>query len=83
MFSLALVVMFIFLSLLFIGPASYLLSSFVWMPSLIKWLLAISCIFVGGWACFIPVPLFRILGLLNIGIGIKIILDSSKKKTDA
>jgi hypothetical protein len=83
MASLALLVSIIFLSVLIIGPISYLLSSFPWMPNLIKWIMAIVCIFIGGWVCFLPIPFLRALGLIDIGIGLKIISDSTQKKSDA
>jgi hypothetical protein len=73
MASLALIVSLIFLSLIIIGPISYILCCFNWMPRYIKYLLGLSCISIGLWALVIPVPLFKILGLINFAIGIKIV----------
>jgi len=83
MASLAVLVSIIFLSVIIIGPISYLLSLFSWMPKIIKWIMATVCIFVGGWVCFLPIPFLRALGLIDIGIGLKIISDSTQKKSDA
>lgn len=74
MAGLALVVSLIFLSLIIIGPISYILSCLSWMPIYIKYLLGLLCIAVGLWALVIPVPLFKILGLINFSIGVKIVL---------
>lgn len=83
MASLALIVSIIFLSLIILGPLSYIVSKFNCIPNTIKYLLGILCGAIGLWAIFIPVPLFRILGLINFSIGIKIILDTNKKTTQA
>ena len=80
MASLALVVALIFLSLILIGPLSYLISLFDWMPTIVKYLLALCCCAAGLWAIFVPVPLFKILGLMNLAIGIKILTKPSKKE---
>lgn len=79
MASLALVVSLIFLSLIILGPISYMVCSFEWIPKFIKYLLAILCMVVGMWAIFIPVPLFRILGMVNFAIGLKISLGGNRK----
>jgi len=63
-----------------LGPVSYLLSSFSWMPTLIKYLLALICIFIGAWWFLMPIPAIRYFGLIDIYIGIKIISDCSKNK---
>lgn len=83
MASLALIVTLIFLSLIIIGPFSYIISCFEWVPKIIKYLLSLFCIGVGLWALFIPVPLFRVLGFVDMVIGLRIIVDSSEKKTQA
>lgn len=83
MASLALIVSLIFLSVLIIGPLSYLISCFSWMPKLIVWLLAILTIIIGLWSIFIPVPLFRILGLMDLAIGLKILFGKPPKQTQA
>lgn len=78
MAGLALVVCVIFLSLLILGPLSYILCSFYWVPKFIKYLLSIVCVLIGIWAINVPIPLFRILGILNFGIGLRIILAQQK-----
>jgi hypothetical protein len=83
MASLAIIVVLIFISLILIGPLSYIISLFEWMPNLIKYFFAIVCISIGLWALFIPVPLFKILGMVNFCIGIKIVLETNKKTTQA
>ena len=83
MASLALLVTLIFLSVLVVGPISYLLSSFDWMPKIIIWMLALICIFVGGMTFTLPVLLLKVFGLIDIAIGFKIISDRQQKKSDA
>jgi len=81
--SLALVVSLIVISLIVLGPISYILCSFSWMPKLIKYLLALMCLFVGVWALFIPVLFIQILGFVNLSIGLKIALAKQEKTTQA
>ena len=83
MASLALVVSLIFLSLILIGPITYIIAQFEWIPTLIKYLLGIACAGIGLWAIFIPVPLFRILGIINFSIGVKVLLAPITKNTQA
>ena len=83
MASLALLVTIIFISVLIIGPISYLLSLFSWMPSLIVWIMGLLCILVGGMTFALPVLFLKVLGLIDIAIGFKIILDKREKKTQA
>jgi hypothetical protein len=83
MASLALLVTLIFLSVLVVGPISYLLSSFDWMPKIIIWMLALICIFVGGMTFTLPVLLLKVFGLIDIAIGFKIISDRQQKKSGA
>ena len=83
MASLALLVTIIFLSVLIIGPLSYVLSLFPWMPKFIVWILGLLCILVGGMAFTLPVVFLKVLGLIDIAIGFKIISDKRKKKTEA
>lgn len=80
MASLALMAGIIFLIVLVIGPISYVLSLFSWMPKLIVWLLGLCCIFVGVWWFLLPIPAIRYYGLVDVFIGVKIVLNSSKKK---
>lgn len=79
MASLALLVAIIFLSVLIIGPLSYILSLFHWMPRFIVWIMGLLCIFVGAMTFTLPVLLLKVFGLIDIAIGFKIIADKSQK----
>ena len=79
MASLALLVTIIFLSVLIIGPISYLLSLFDWMPKLVVWIMALLCILVGGMTFTLPMVFLKVMGLIDIAIGFKIISDKSQK----
>lgn len=79
MASLALLVTIIFISVLIIGPISYLLSLFSWMPKLVVWMMGLLCILVGGLTFTLPVLLLKVFGLIDIAIGFKIIADKSQK----
>jgi len=83
MTSLALLVTIIFLSVLIIGPLSYILSLFDWMPRMIVWIMGLLCILVGGMTFALPVVFLKVLGLIDIAIGFKIISDRREKKTRA
>ena len=83
MASLALLVTIIFLSVLIIGPLSYILSLFSWMPKLFVCIMGLLCIFVGGMTFTLPVVFLKVLGLMDIAIGFKIISDRREKKTVA
>jgi hypothetical protein len=83
MASLALLVSIIFLSVLIIGPLSYILSLFDWIPKMIVWIMGLLCILVGGTTFVLPVPFLKVLGLIDIAIGFKIISDRQQKKSDA
>ena len=79
MASLALLVTIIFLSVLIIGPLSYLLSLFDWMPKAIIWIMGLLCIFVGGMTFTLPVLFLKVMGLIDIAIGFKIISGKLQK----
>jgi hypothetical protein len=81
--SLALLVTIIFLSVLIIGPISYLLSLFPWMPKFVVWIMGLLCILVGGMTFTLPVVFLKVMGLIDIAIGFKIIFDKREKKTGA
>jgi hypothetical protein len=83
MASLALIVSIIFLSVIIIGPLSYILSLFDWMPKLLVWIMGLLCIFVGGMTFTLSVVFLKVLGLIDIAIGFKIIADRREKKTGA
>jgi hypothetical protein len=80
MASLALLVTIIFISVLIIGPISYLLSLFPWISKLVVWTMGFLCILVGGMTFALPVVFLKILGLVDIAIGFKIIVDRHKKR---
>jgi len=83
MASLAVLVSIIFLSVLIIGPLSYILSLFSWMPKLVVWMMGLLCVLVGGMTFTLPVVFLKVLGLIDIAIGFKIIADRQQKKTGA
>jgi len=83
MASLALLVSIIILSVLIIGLLSYILSLFSWMPKFVVWMMGLLCILVGGMTFMLPVPFLKVLGLIDIAIGFKIIADRREKKTGA
>jgi hypothetical protein len=83
MASLAILVTIIFLSVLIIGPLSYLLSLFDWTPNILVWIMGLLCILVGGLTFALPVVFLKVLGLIDIAIGFKIISDRQQKKSGA
>jgi len=83
MASLVLLASLIILSLIVIGPITYILCSLSCIPDIFRYLMGIACASIGLWAIFIPVPLCRILGLVNFSIGLKVLLASKNKKTQA
>jgi hypothetical protein len=83
MASLALIVTIIFFSVIIIGPLSYILSLFNWMPRFFVWIMGLLCILVGCMTFTLPVVFLKVLGLIDIAIGFKIISDRQQKKTDA
>jgi hypothetical protein len=83
MASLALIVTIIFFSVIIIGPLSYILSLFNWMPRFFVWIMGLLCILVGGMTFTLPVVFLKVLGLIDIAIGFKIIADRREKKTGA
>lgn len=83
MASLALMVSIILFATLIIGPLSYLLSLFKWIPKPIIWILAVVCIIIGIWAILLPTPIFKIIGLVDLSIGLKIIMRKEEKRTQA
>ena len=83
MASLALLVTIIFLSVLIIGPFTYLLSLFDWTPKPILWIVCIVCILVGVMTFTLPVIFLKVMGLIDIVIGFKVLLSKQEKKTGA
>jgi hypothetical protein len=77
--SLAIIVSLIFLVVLLLGPTTYLLSRFNFVPQFIIWIMGIFCIVIGIWWFFVlPVNIIRFIGLLTAYLGWLAI--SSKEK---
>jgi hypothetical protein len=53
------------------------------MPRMIVWIMGLLCILVGGMTFALPVVFLKVLGLIDIAIGFKIISDRREKKTRA
>jgi hypothetical protein len=49
------------------------------MPKLIVWTMGLLCILVGGITFALPLVFLKVLGLIDIAIGFKIIADKSQK----
>ena len=79
MASLALVVTLMFLGILFVGPIIYVVCLLPFLPKLLKQLLAIISIGLGIYWLFLPVSVMRLIGLLPVFCGLKI-LDNCKLK---
>ena len=81
MASLALLVSFIFLIVILLGPVSYLISLCQDIPVWIIWFLGLSNIVVGIWWFLLPLPAIRYIGLMDVWIGVKLLLKPNKKET--
>jgi hypothetical protein len=79
MASLALIVSLIFLFVLFIGPITYLLSYSRYIPNIIIYLLGIACVLIGLWWLFLPIPMIKYYGLIDMFFGYKAISQRSEK----
>jgi hypothetical protein len=53
------------------------------MPKFVVWIMGLLCILVGGMTFTLPVVFLKVLGLIDIVIGFKIIADRREKKTGA
>jgi hypothetical protein len=53
------------------------------MPRFFVWIMGLLCILVGCMTFTLPVVFLKVLGLIDIAIGFKIISDRQQKKTDA
>lgn len=73
MASLALVVSFLIFAVFLAGPLLYLLSLIPWLPRFIKILLGLASVVLGVWWCLMPVAFMRLLGLLPVFCGLRII----------
>jgi cytochrome c biogenesis protein CcdA len=80
MASLALAASIMFLVVLIIGPASYIISSFINLPKWIIYILAIINILIGLWWLLLPLPVIRYIGLVDIYIGWRLCDKGEKKK---
>lgn len=69
MASLALAASIMFLIVLIIGPASYIISTFIKLPKWMIYTLAVTNILVGLWWLLLPLPAIRYIGLVDIYIG--------------
>jgi hypothetical protein len=49
------------------------------MPKVVVWIMGLLCILVGGMTFTLPVVFLKVLGLIDIAIGFKIIADKSQK----
>jgi hypothetical protein len=49
------------------------------MPKLVVWIMGLLCILVGGMTFTLPVVFLKVLGLIDIAIGFKIISDKFQK----
>lgn len=75
MASLAFIVSLIFICVIIIGPLSYSLSKFKWIPNSLIYFLGASCIGIGLWWFFLPIPMIRYYGLVDMFLGYKTILQ--------
>jgi hypothetical protein len=69
MASLALLVMIIFLFVVLLGPATWILSKCKLIPSFIIYIMGSLSILIGIYWCFLPVNLLRVFGLLTAYLG--------------
>jgi hypothetical protein len=79
MASLALAASIVFLGVLIIGPITYILSLFHWIPDLLILIIALLCIAVGIWWLLLPIPFIKYYGLVDIFCGYKAIAITQKK----
>jgi hypothetical protein len=77
MVSLALIVSIIFLIIILLGPISYLLAIFPWVPTIVVYIVSLTAISCGLWWIVIVVTFARFIGLLPIYLGIISILKRS------
>jgi hypothetical protein len=69
MASLALFASLIFFVVIFIAPVSYFISLCVSIPKWLIYILAIVNIVIGLWWFFLPLPVIRYAGLINVYVG--------------
>ena len=70
MASLALLVSLIFLSVILLGPATFLLSKSRFVPSFIIWIMGVLSIVIGiWWFLILPFTIIGLFGLLTTYLG--------------
>ncbi|NDB61546.1 hypothetical protein EB001_24365 [bacterium] len=70
MASLALLVSLIFLSVILLGPATFLLSKSRFIPSFIIWIMGVLSIVIGiWWFLILPFTIIGLFGLLTTYLG--------------
>jgi hypothetical protein len=69
MASLALLVTLMFLFVVLLGPATFLLSKSVYIPRFIIWILGLLSVGVGFYWFFLPVNFLKFFGLLTAYLG--------------
>jgi hypothetical protein len=69
MASLALLVSLMFLFVVLLGPATWLLSKSRFIPRFIIWIMGLASIFIGIYWFFLPVNVLKIFGLLTAYLG--------------
>ena len=70
MSSLALLVSLVFLLVILLGPATFLLSKSRFIPSLVIWIMGLFCIVIGiWWFLILPLNIIRFFGLLTAYLG--------------
>lgn len=78
MASLALLVALMFLFVVLLGPATWLLSKSRFIPRFIIYIMGFLSIVIGIYWCFLPVNLLRFFGLLTAYLG-WVAIDSTDK----
>lgn len=80
MASLALLVALMFLFVVLLGPATWLLSKSRFIPRFVIYIMGFLSIVIGIYWCFLPVNLLRFFGLLTAYLG-WVAIDSKDKGT--
>jgi hypothetical protein len=70
MASLAILASLVFLSVVLLGPATFLLSKSRFIPSFVIWIMGLFCIIIGIWWFFVlPLNIIRFFGILTAYLG--------------
>lgn len=67
--SLALLVALMFMVVVLLGPATWLLSKSRFIPTFIIWIMGLLSIFVGMYWFFLPTNILKVFGLLTAYLG--------------